>query len=204
MVEELSLIYKEKNEPAIKQAVEESFSGLTCSLARGESNFPNCCIRASHLLHLIIKKNTGLDTKICCGTRYETKSNHYYPYHAWLEYGDLIIDPTDYQFTAIDLWSLPFTKENITPNNICLDNCTQREIDNIRLATFFENAKRRYKENPNDKEQEFLKIVELFKQGKINSDNFTQLLREVYNSKIFYSKQDKEISYQTRESYLLV
>ena len=93
----------------IKQVVDNNFSEIIKQLIEQNPFFPHVCNDASVLLKNKIEEELKIDIKYCEGTRYDKKRNNYCDYHCWLEYDDLIIDPTDFQFFIYDSSPLPST-----------------------------------------------------------------------------------------------
>lgn len=195
--QQIPLNLKKKHQ--IIQSVERNFGSLVKFLVYDRSDFPCCCVSASHLLHGLINEEIGIDTKVCEGSRLNVSINEICRFHSWLEYDDLIIDPTDFQFHVIDLWSLPLITENVIPKDIVLDNhLSEEELDRIYMDTYVKNATKRYQENPNPKEKYFLDLTQLLKTDQIHPIEYVNELKRCFGCKIFYSKSDPNYVYQPK------
>ena len=185
----------------IKQVVESNFGLVMKYLVENDQDFPHCCNHACYLFQAIIKNKTGFEIKICEGNRHDNSKNENCPHHVWLEYCDLIIDPTDFQFQAIDLWSLTLITENLILQNQSFNNLTKDEINNQFMNNYIEKAKQRYLNNPNEKEKHFLELKNMLKKSQIDPNHFVGELKENYGCQIFYSKYDQNFVYQQNHTF---
>lgn len=187
---------EERNKSEIKRFTEKHYSAITSYLVDKEASFPHCCETACSLLHYGIKKDLNLNIKICHGIYQNISKNERCNKHTCLEYSNLIIDPTDYQFEVIDLWSLPLKEENYLPKNIdkkVIHN--QKKLHKIFMKTYIENAFKRYQEKPNEKEKYFILLKDLRKNKQITPEIFTDELKRCFKAKIFYKKNDPNFIY---------
>jgi len=182
----------------IREFVDNNLGLVMKYIVDNDDDFPFSCNNASHLFQLAIKSKTGFEVKICQGSRHDRVKNEICPYHVWLEYDDLIIDPTDFQFSVIDLWSLPLVRENMVLEPQSFQNLSQEEIEIQFMNNYIKKAKQRYLEKPNPKEKRFLELKELLKNGQIEPNNFIEELKQNYECKTFYSKSDPNFIYQQK------
>lgn len=187
----------ETEKQKIKDTVKLLFGSFSCYLAMNETDFPRVCVAASVQLKIAIKKVNNIDVDFCEGSLHFNEDNSTCSKHAWLEHGNMIIDPTDYQFHVIDLNGLPLEPENFIPTDGSLEECqTEDEMHQIMLKTYQQNNHKRYLENPNEKEKRFSVLVEEMRSGSADPELVAQELRESYGSKIFYDKNDKRYEYK--------
>jgi|GEM_PF-5179516 len=133
---------------------------LLCWLALTEDTYPRCCRQACSVLGRQMKEETGINLKMCRGQVDLVSQGGRCSYHAWLEYGDLVIDPTDFQFNVIDENELAFTPENVLPDNLeYIASLGEEERQAVLVDTWLKNAFKRYQENPNEKEKYFLHLM---------------------------------------------
>ena len=153
--------------------------------------FPFVCYSACDIIQNEIESNYHYKLKLCNGTRVDTTTKTICRKHTWLEYGDLIIDPTDFQFNVISN-NLPLTDENLVPKDICLDGLSDEELYNIFLQTYAENRYKKYLSAPNEKEKRFQELTILLQKGQIGPKVYSNILFAEYGSKVFYNKSDQE------------
>jgi len=84
----------------IKNCVNHNFVDLTNFLATSRKDYPHCCILACNFIEESVKTETGIDLERHMGTIYLAQRRAKCNFHQWLGYKGLIIDPTDYQFSA--------------------------------------------------------------------------------------------------------
>jgi len=170
---------------------------VICYLALNEETYPRCCRQACSLLGLKIKEDTGISgIKMCRGSLIFNSENRACHYHAWLQYDDTIIDPMDFQFNTVDEDDLPFTDENIIPEDISkLQGLSQDDMDKVFMKTWLANAEKRYLENPNEKEKYFQHLNELLKAGEIDTVNYYLEIKRCFGIKTFYDANDKDRIY---------
>lgn len=170
---------------------------LICFLALTEESYPYCCELASRRLGQQIMIETGISLNICKSPNNLISDGNIIGTHTWLEYNNVIIDPTDFQANVIDRQQLPFTMETIMPND--LDDIlalNEQDRRDIFIDTWFENSFKRYQENPNEKEKYFLLLNDLLREEKIEPDDYIAELQRCFGLKIFYSKEnDKDKIY---------
>jgi hypothetical protein len=194
---EIPLDSKEFNQLQIKNIVEQSFGALNHYLITNLDFYPNCCLEASGILKQFIKKKLDIDLPLCQGRFLDKSDNSHCEYHGWLEYGDLIIDPTDYQFQIEDIGILPFTEENFLIEGHDYSNYSKEEFKQKIIETYRLNKKRRYLEHPNEKEKYFLELKNLVKNNQLDPEIFSEELKRCFGCKIFYSKKDKRYQFIT-------
>ena len=118
----------------IKQFVNDSFSEVLLEVINRNPYFPRVCGHVSALMEEKIKTDLGVNVKFCQGSRCDNQSNCFCDFHCWLEYKDLIIDPTDFQF------SIP--TQNLGPT-------IQVEDQTYRKKEYFQHLHRLVITNPN-------------------------------------------------------
>ncbi len=166
MERELPLNTVEFDQQQIKQVVNNNFSEIIKYLIDTNPFFPHVCGNASVLLEDKIEDELKIDIRFCEGTRYDNKRKHFCDYHSWLEYGDLIIDPTDFQFFIYDTSPLPST-----PN-------FPKETE------------------PHKRENYFNYLFNLVAGDQTKTDFFISELKRCFGCKIFYSKSDPRYLYK--------
>ena len=175
----------------VERAVGIYLTPIICYCAIKKAHFPMDCLVACKLLQQEINASYDFNLILYEGSRTDTNSNHRCPSHIWLECGDLIIDPTDFQFKAIS-YDLPIIDENFIPQDINLDGLSEEELYSIYSGTYTKNCYKNYLENPNEKERNFQELVDSLKNGQISQEEFVNELRISYGCKTFYSKSDHE------------
>lgn len=166
--------------------------------AMNNEHYPRCCREATSLSGILIKKETGINgIKMCRGSVTTVSENKICRFHAWLEYGDLIIDPMDFQFNTIDEDDLPMTEETTIPEDLSsLEGLSQDQMNDVFMKTWLSNAEKRYLEDPNEKEKYFLHLNELLKAEKIDPVDYYREIRRCFGLKTFYDKKDKDRVYE--------
>lgn len=84
----------------IIKCVNDNFVDLTNFLATSRKDYPHCCTMACNYIEDSVKKGTGINLERHMGTIYLSERKAKWNFHYWLGYKGLIIDPTDYQFSA--------------------------------------------------------------------------------------------------------
>ena len=186
-------------ECGVKKSAEKYVDKLTQVLARDYESFPGCCKVAALALKQIMKENDNIELTLQRGSLNNIPKNEMCYNHTWLEYNDLIIDLTDYQFEAIDLWDLPLEVENFIPEDIDISSLSKEEAQKVFMCTYVKNAKKRYQDNPNQKEQYFIDLKNMAKNDQISSDIFFSELKRCFGAKTFYDKKDPNIVYTVRD-----
>ena len=142
-------------------------------------------------------QESGVRLKMCRGSVTFLPANERCTYHAWLEYDDLIIDPTDFQFNVVDVDELPFTRENFVPDEIDHSiNRTEADWNQLFFDTYNDNNLKRYLENPNEKEKYFQDLNDLLRAEKIDPEDYFSELQRCFKFKAFYDKNDKNRIYE--------
>jgi len=166
---------------------------LICFLALTEKSYPYCCEIASRRLGQQIMIETGVSLNICSSPINSISDGNIIGSHTWLEYDNVIIDPTDFQSNVIDGKELSFTLQTIMPND--LDNISELSEQarrDVFMNTWFVNSFKRYQENPNEKEKYFLLLNGLFRDEKILPDDYISELQRCFGLKLFYDKNNDE------------
>ena len=150
----------------IKLIVNNSINETTLHLMNNNPFFPRVCGHACVLLEDKIEQKLGIDIKFCEGTRLDKINNHFCDYHCWLEYRDLIIDPTDFQFSI---------------------------YDRLPLIHTLDSSKKTKKYS---KKEYFNHLFNLVMEDKNKINFFFDELKQHFNCKIFYPKSDPRYVYQ--------
>jgi len=153
--------------------------------------FPFLCSLACNIIKEEIEDHYSFKLTLCNGSRTDITDHSICRKHTWLEYGNLIIDPTDFQFSVISN-DLPLTNENIIPKDVCLDGLDEEELYKIFLQTYAENRHEEYLKRPNEKEKRFQELTNLLKDKQTEPKTYTDILRDEYGFKAFYNKSDKD------------
>lgn len=197
MEREVPINSVENNTQQIKDVVEKNYAEITHFLATNAESYPRCCSAACKILQSVIKKECEIELKICEGTFTNILKEEQCDYHVWLEYKNLIIDPTDYQFQVVDLWSLPLMVDNMLPKDRQTDNLSQKYSEQLMMDIYMQNAYQRYIENPNEKEKYFLELKNLLKDNHLPTGIFIDELKRCFGAKTFYNKNDTNYRYRT-------
>lgn len=187
----------------IKDTVEFYYPILTHYILDTNDCFPNCCKYASNIFRDLVKRETGVTLDLCKGKVKNLQKGSHCDNHVWLECNDLIIDPTDYQFEAMD-FDLPATFENFFDKSISLDeyeNITNDQLKEKMRDIYCAKNKKRCQENPNEKEKYFQQLRDLMKSCRIDRKVYTDELKRCFGVKIFYSKDNNIRKYITEERY---
>lgn len=197
----ISEVSTEQNKESVKTFVSIHLGTLSVFLAKNQECFPGCCKDACPLLGTAMKELHDIELEIKHGTWQDIANDKICTNHSWLEYGDMIIDPTDYQFHSIDLYDLPLTQNNITPKDISynIGKLSEEQLYDIFQTTYLQNAKKRVDTNPNPKEQFFKDLTDMAKDDKISPDLFFYELQRCFKAKTFYSKEDKDFRYEPKD-----
>lgn len=187
----------------IRDTVEFYYPILTHYILDTNNNFPNCCKYASNNFRALVKRETGITLDLCEGKVKNLQKGSFCDYHVWLEYNGLIIDTTDYQFEAMD-FDLPITIENFFDESIGLneyENITSDQIKEKMWDTYCSKNKKRWQENPNDKEKYFQQLRDLMKSNQIDRNLYTDELKRCFGARIFYSINNNIRKYIAEERY---
>jgi hypothetical protein len=196
------------DELQIRSTVEKYLGALTCYLALNDELYPRSCIDACKILQQVVEKDTSIELKFCKGEAINQGKRC--GSHAWLEYQNLIIDPTDYQFHVKD--RMPIAKEDIMGDliqDLIKDGYDINppegtySLEEIREAlgqAYLKRNEKRYRENPNEKEKYFIELTSLLKSQRLNPALFLDELKRCYSHKLFYSKDDPAIDYQQKDT----
>ena len=164
---------------------------LICFLALTEESYPYCCELASRTLGQQIMIETGISLNICKSSTNSISDGNIIGSHTWLEYDNVIIDPTDFQANVIDRKELPFTLETIMPDDLGnISTLSEQDRRDVFIDTWFKNSFKRYEDNPNEKEKYFLLLNDLLRDDKIILDDYIAELQRCFGLKVFYDKNN--------------
>lgn len=180
----------------IQSTVNKYLGKLAFYLATKYGNkYPNVCFNACNSLQEAVKRNANIDLTLCEGECHSPEGWHC-GYHVWLEHGNIIIDPTDYQF---HIKEYPVIEMDVLTQDLIQEgydiNAPSGTYSIEELKKAYSEARRkrnnqRYLENPNDKEKYFQELTKLLINEQINEDLFVDETQRCFRSKVFYDKTD--------------